>query len=416
MMRPNNGKETIKFLANVPTHNRPPNDLKTDNVTMPFAPFNLFDSFNRPLAIFPILPFCLLALSCPMFITGLGTAAPQQRFTQKECWDVFSASELSRQLDSRSRAIIKKVLTGNNGIISRHLALDRVDEAFQVTPDILHARYTKHAPRLATQAAERALADAATDRNKIDALLISTCTGYLCPGLTSYVGESLGLRADVLNLDLVGQGCAAALPNLTTAHALLASGRCKHVLSICVEVCSAALYFENDAGVLISACIFGDGAGAAVLSNVANGKRGIEWKTSGSLLAPNDRDLLRFEQKAGMLRNVLTPQVPALAAKHAAKVFEDVLTRSHVSRDNVNGWALHPGGRDVLLALHESLGITQHDTRWSESVLGEYGNLSSASLFFVLEAALADSAPSGHWWMSSFGAGFSCHGALLEVS
>jgi predicted naringenin-chalcone synthase len=351
-----------------------------------------------------------------MFITGLGTAAPQQRFTQRECWDVFSASDLSRQLDSRSRAIVKKVLTGNNGIVSRHLSLDRVDEAFQVTPDILHDRYSKHAPVLATQAAEHALADAATDRKEIDALLISTCTGYLCPGLTSYVGERLALRADVLNLDLVGQGCAAALPNLTTANALLESRRCKHVLSICVEVCSAALYFENDAGVLISACIFGDGAGAAILSNIANGKRGIEWKTSGSFLAPNDRDLLRFEQKAGMLRNVLTPEVPALAAKHAARVFEDVLTRANVTRGNVKGWLLHPGGRDVLLALQESLGISQHDTRWSESVLREYGNLSSASLFFVLEAALADSAPKGNWWMSSFGAGFSCHGALLEVS
>lgn len=351
-----------------------------------------------------------------MFITGLGTATPQHRFTQKECWDVFSTSELSRQLDSRSRAIVKKVLTGNNGIVSRHLALDRVNEAFEVTPDILHARYVKHAPVLATQSAERALAVAGSDRKDIDALLISTCTGYLCPGLTSYVGERLGLRPDILNLDLVGQGCAAALPNLTTAQALLGSGRCKHVLSICVEVCSAALYFENDAGVLISACIFGDGAGAAVLSNVANGKRSIEWKTSGSFLAPNDRDLLRFEQKAGMLRNVLTPQVPALAAKHAANVFDEVLTRSKVPRGNVKGWLLHPGGRDVLLALHESLGINQHDTRWSESVLREFGNLSSASLFFVLEAALADSAPNGHWWMSSFGAGFSCHGALLEVS
>src|SRR6266436_6404807 len=280
------GKETVKFLATLddPTRHSLPDDLKTENVTMPFAPFNLFNSFNlfnRPPAIFPILPFCLLALSCPMFITGLGTAAPQQRFTQKECWDVFSASNLSRQLDSRSRAIVKKVLTGNNGIVSRHLVLDRVDEAFDVTPDILHARYVKHAPLLATQAAERALADAGTERKQIDALIISTCTGYLCPGLTSYVGERLGLRPDVLNLDLVGQGCGAALPNLTTAHALLDSGRSKHVLSICVEVCSAALFFENDAGVLISACIFGDGAGAAVLSNAAANKR-IEWKTSAS--------------------------------------------------------------------------------------------------------------------------------------
>jgi predicted naringenin-chalcone synthase len=350
-----------------------------------------------------------------MFITGLGTAAPAQRFTQKECWDVFSASELSRRLEPRSRAIVRKVLTGNNGIESRHLALERVNEAFELTPDILHTRYAKNAPLLATQAGERALANAGTDHSEIDALIISTCTGYLCPGLTSYVGELLGLRADVVNLDLVGQGCGAALPNLTTAQALLASGRCQHVLSICVEVCSAALFFDNDAGVLISACLFGDGAGAAVLSNEASGKRMVEYKTGGSLLEPNDRDLLRFEQRAGMLRNVLTPQVPALAAKHAKTVFNDLVGSANISRANIKGWVLHPGGRDVLLALHESLALTQHDTRWSESVLREYGNLSSASLFFVLEAAFADSAPTGYWWMCSFGAGFSCHGALLEV-
>jgi alkylresorcinol/alkylpyrone synthase len=351
-----------------------------------------------------------------MFITGLGTAAPARRYTQKECWEVFSNSELSRQLDARSRAIVRKVLTGNNGIVSRHLVLDRLEEAFDLSPDALHARYTKHAPMLATQAAERALADAGTDRCQIDALLISTCTGYLCPGLTSYVGERLGLRPDVLNLDLVGQGCGAALPNLTTSQALLASGRCKNVLSVCVEVCSAALYFDNDPGVLISACLFGDGAGAAVLSNTPNGKRSIEWKIGGSLLEPNDRDLLRFEQKAGMLRNVLTPQVPALAAKHARTVFQDALARAKLSRSNVNGWVFHPGGRDVLLALQQSLELSQTDTRWSQSVLSEFGNLSSASLFFVLEAAFNDSAPNGHWWMSSFGAGFSCHGALLNVT
>jgi alkylresorcinol/alkylpyrone synthase len=351
-----------------------------------------------------------------MFITGLGTATPARRYAQKECWEVFSDSELSRQLDPRSRAIVRKVLTGNNGIVTRHLVLDRLDEAFDLTPDALHARYTKHAPILATQAAEHALADAGTSPDQIDALLISTCTGYLCPGLTSYVGERLGLRADVLNLDLVGQGCGAALPNLTTANALLASGRCKHVLSVCVEVCSAALYFDNDPGVLISACLFGDGAGAAVLANQPGTRRSIEWKLGGSLLEPGDRDLLRFEQKAGMLRNILTPQVPALAAKHARTVFQDVLSRAKLSRTDVSGWAFHPGGRDVLLALRQGLGLTQADTRWSESVLREFGNLSSASLFFVLQAAFEDSAPNGHWWMCSFGAGFSCHGALLNVT
>jgi predicted naringenin-chalcone synthase len=350
-----------------------------------------------------------------MFITGLGTAAPAQCFAQKECWDAFSESDLGTQLNPRSRAIVKKVLSGRNGIATRHLALDRLDQAFDLAPDALHERFKKNAPLLAAQAAERALTEAQKQPREMDALIISTCTGYLCPGLTSYVSEQLGLRPDVLLLDLVGQGCGAALPNLRTGEALLAAGRCGHVLSICVEVCSAALYFDDDPGVLISACLFGDGAGAAVLSPSPAKNRRIEWKASGSLLKPKDRDLLRFEQKSGMLRNILRPQVPRLAGQYADAVLRDVLAGAKIKSSQITGWVLHPGGRDVLSALREHLRLSAHDVRWSEAVLREYGNLSSSSLFFVLQTALADSAPGRYWWMSSFGAGFSCHGALLEV-
>lgn len=350
-----------------------------------------------------------------MFITGLGTAAPPQRYTQAECWDALQKSERLETLAPRSRAILRKVLTGANGIATRHLAFDHLDEAFDLTPDALHARFIKNAPMLATQAAERALADAKLKPTDIDAIVASTCTGYLCPGLTSYVGERLGLRKNVMPFDLVGQGCAAALPNLRVAEALLAAGRSERVLSVCVEVCSAAFYLDDDVGVLISACLFGDGAGAAVLANAPNGGRRVEWKISGSLLEPTDRDLLRFEQKNGMLRNILAPVVPGLAARHAETVFAETLARANVDRSQVAGWILHPGGRDVLLALREALGLGERDIRWSEAVLREYGNVSSSSVYFVLQHALNDSVPPGLWWMSSFGAGFCCHGALLEV-
>ena len=350
-----------------------------------------------------------------MVITGLGTASPPRRYVQRECWETLQESTHLRRLNPRSRAILKKVLTGDNGIAARHLALDPLSQAFEMTPDALHARFAQHAPALATQAAQRALADAGTQPAEIDALIISTCTGYLCPGLTSYVSPLLGLRQDALMLDLVGQGCGAALPNLRTAEALLAAGRSRRVLSICVEVCSAAFYLDNDPGVLISACLFGDGAGAAVLADAPRGNRRIEWKSSGSLLRPDDRDLLRFEQKNGMLRNILSPRVPELAAQHAGKVLTEVLGRAGVPRSQVAGWVVHPGGRDVLLAMRKELGLGELDLRWSEAVLREFGNLSSPSVFFVLQAAFADSAPNGCWWMSSFGAGFSCHGALLDV-
>ena len=351
-----------------------------------------------------------------MFLIGLGTAAPAQRYAQRECWDAVQRVDTFQRLSARSRAILKKVLCSDNGVATRHLALDSLSEVFQLTPDVLQARFTKHAPALAAEAARRALRDAGCTPPEIDAVIISTCTGYLCPGLTSYVSERLALRPDVFTLDLVGQGCGAALPNLRTAEALIAGKRADRVLSVCVEVCSAAIFLDDDPGVLISACLFGDGAGAAVLAGKPGaGTRRVEWKFGSSCLAPEKRDTLRFGHKNGMLRNMLSLQVPQIAGDEAAKLFAETLANAEVKREQVAGWVLHTGGRDVLLSLRDKLELAEADIRHSTAVLREYGNISSPTVFFVLDRALHDAVPDGLWWMSAFGAGFSCHGALLQV-
>jgi len=351
-----------------------------------------------------------------MFVNAIGTALPPRRYTKSECWDAFASSAWFDRLDARARTVAKMVLTRNNGIEARHLALESLDEVFAIDPDTLQRRYVQHAPRLAAEAGARALARAGIAADAIDAVIVTTCTGYLCPGLSGYVLEALGLRAGVLGFDLVGQGCAGALPNWQVANALLAGQQAEHVLSICVEVCSAAMYLDNDPGVLISACLFGDGAGAAVLSRQrpAAGRR-IEWRGSRSLTKPESRDSLRFEQRGGLLRNILTREVPRLAGEHAEQVLSDLLRGVGVEREAISAWILHAGGRDVLFALQDSLGVASEDLRYSRTTLREYGNLSSAFVYFVLDAALADGAPGGYWWMSSFGAGFTCHGALLAV-
>ena len=351
-----------------------------------------------------------------MFLSGLGTATPAMRYTQSECWDALVASNQLPTLDSRSQAILRKVLRGNNGICSRFLAFNDLSEAFELSPDALDARFAKHAPAVAAQAGGRALADAGISGRDIDAVIISTCTGYLCPGLTSYVTELLDLRTDILALDMVGQGCGAALPNMRTGEALIEAGRASRVLSICVEICSAAMYLDNDPGVLISACLFGDGAGAAVLTaDPLPGRRHIQWKSAGTLLNAGDRDELRFEKRRGMLRNILSPAVPELAAKHADAVLTERLEYEGLARQDISAWILHAGGREILSAIRQRLELTEDDTRWSAAILRDHGNVSSPCVYFVLQAALREQAPGGFWWMTSFGAGFSCHGALLEV-
>ncbi len=351
-----------------------------------------------------------------MYFRGIGTATPPGRYTKAQCYEAFRKSDWFAKLDARSHFIAGRVLQRDNGMEARHLALDSLDEVFTIEPDTLARRFAEHAPALATQAAERALAQAGLAARDIDAVVVSTCTGYLCPGLSGHVVQRLGLRRDVLAFDLVGQGCAAALPNLQLGRSLLESRAAAHVLSVCVEVCSAAMYLDDDPGVLISACLFGDGAGAAVLSGAPRpGGPRVAWKDSMSLLQPEQREALRFEQRDGMLRNILTRAVPALAAEHAQRILDVVLARAGLQPGDIRNWILHAGGRDVLLELQGRLGLSPHDLRYSAAMLREYGNLSSAFVYFVLQAALADHAAPGWWWLGSFGAGFSCHGALLQV-
>ncbi len=351
-----------------------------------------------------------------MFLSAIGTALPAHRYNKEQCWEAFAASPWFARLSPRAHTVAKTVLRRDNGIEERWLAVESLNEVFAIDPDTLNRRFALHAPRLAAKAAQQALGRAALNAPAIDAVIVTTCTGYLCPGLSGYVIELLGLRPKVLAFDLVGQGCAGALPNWQIASALLESHQCEHVLSICVEVCSAAMYLDDDPGVLISACLFGDGAGAAVLSRQApHQRRQVEWRETVSLTNPAARESLRFEHRAGMLRNILTRQVPQLAAEHADEVFKDAISRAGIKRDEINGWIFHAGGRDVLLALAQRFDLSSDALRYSREALRQYGNLSSAFVYFVLDAALADGAPGGWWWMSSFGAGFTCHGALLAV-
>ncbi|HJS88558.1 MAG TPA: 3-oxoacyl-[acyl-carrier-protein] synthase III C-terminal domain-containing protein [Steroidobacteraceae bacterium] len=352
-----------------------------------------------------------------MYLNGIGTATPPARFTKLDCWEAFRRSEWFERLSERTRVLARAILLSENGMEARRLAVGSLAEVFRIEPDTLHRRFLDNAPQLATRAAASALDEAGLAAAEIDALVVSTCTGYLCPGLSGYLIERLGLGMRTPAFDLVGQGCAAALPNMGLARALLGSGQgCRNVLSVCVEVSSAAMYLDDDPGVMVSACLFGDGAGAAVLSNsAAAGRRRILWQDSESLLDPSRREALMFDQQGGMLRNVLTRPVPDLAAQSVAQVLERVLGRAGLQSSQVRAWILHAGGRDVLRALEQRLRLQPGDLRYSAQVLREYGNLSSAFVYFVLQAALMQGAAGGWWWLGSFGAGFSCHGALLKV-
>ena len=133
-----------------------------------------------------------------MYLNAMGTALPPRRYTKSDCWQAFSQSDWFERLDPRSRAVVKTVLERDNGIEERRLALETLEEVFAIDPDTLQRRFAQHAPLLAAEAGRQALERAGLAAAAIDAVIVSTCTGYLCPGLSGYVVERLGLRPDVL--------------------------------------------------------------------------------------------------------------------------------------------------------------------------------------------------------------------------
>ncbi len=344
-----------------------------------------------------------------MHLHALATAVPPATFTQAECWELAQRSNVRSRLKKRSMLILQTILRGEHGIANRHFAAPDIEHVFDLTADQLNTIFRAEAPKLAGRALTAALTQAGFKPAELDALLICTCSGYLCPGVTSYVAEQLGLQPNAFLQDLVGLGCGAAIPTLRAASHILAAQPNATVACVAVEICSAAFYLDDDPGVLISACLFSDGAAATIWRATPGptGLRAFDFKT---LHLPADRDKLRFEQRDGKLRNLLHRSVPELAAAAVGKLWADRGPRP------VSGVVAHPGGRDVLEAIAPV--VAPHSLDASTRTLAANGNMSSPSVLFALEEALKTARPdaSGDFWLVSFGAGFSAHSCRLGPS
>jgi len=334
-----------------------------------------------------------------MYLWGLAGANPAFSLSQRECWDLVQRAPLFSGLSTRSGSILRKVLLGAGGIERRHFALRDLEAVFGMDAGDLNRAFEREAPALALKAVAPALERAGVLPSEVDALYVCTCTGYLCPGLSSYIAEGLSLDEGVVLSDLVGVGCGAAVPLLRQVQHHLAADPGATVVSVAVEICSAAFFLDNDPGVLISLCLFGDGASAGVWRSAPpQGRSAFRVGSFQSLHLPGDRELLRFENSGGKLRNRLHKSVPERAASAVARLRERADPESRV--------VAHAGGRDVLEAIEARLQLPPIET--SREVLANFGNMSSPSVLFALERALKVEEDS-HWWATSFGAGFSAH-------
>ena len=342
-------------------------------------------------------------------ILGIETAVPSLSITQKEA---YACAAQKQGIKSSTLKWYERFM-GDRGIETRHFALDRVEEVLEESRDASHERFRKGATQIGAEALRKILERSGVKPESLDGLVVTTCTGYLCQGLTSYISEVLGLRADLFAMDLAGLGCGAALPALRAADQYLSTHPESYVAVVSVEICSAAIYWDDTIDLILSNSIFGDGAAACLLTNVA-GRRGFSLASFSSVLWPQYREDLRFKTQDGRLRNVISRNVPAVAARAVQSLMADLMSRSPVGKWRA---AVHPGGRLILDEIEKNVTALEGKLERSRSVLRRYGNMSSPSVLFVLKDILELDRPGAEEaiLLFAFGAGFSAYGALLRM-
>jgi alkylresorcinol/alkylpyrone synthase len=348
----------------------------------------------------------------PPAIVSLATSTPPFRYRQTELLayaeGVYKSPAVRRRLAGFFGEAIEE-----RALAIPDLAAFRADEA----PGERNRRYREWAVRLGAEAAGRCLGRAGLGVDDIDAVVTTSCTGYACPGLDTRILEALGFRGgQVERANLLGMGCASALSALQRAHDFVAAHPGGRALVVATEVCSTTYHLdEEDLGTVVGNAIFADGAAAAV---VAEAPRGIALRGFASDVRPEHRRIMGYdnERPDGLLKLYLARDVPAVAGEMVRAVVTRLLERARLDPEDVSAWLLHAGGRRVIDVAQRGLGLADEQVLMSREVLRTNGNLSSATVLFVLEETLRrrPPAPGSHAVMVAVGPGFCAEGAWLS--
>ncbi|MFZ0427070.1 MAG: type III polyketide synthase [Acidobacteriota bacterium] len=249
-------------------------------------------------------------------------------------------------------------------------------------------KFEQHAGALACRACEEALSRAGLSASAVTHLIVVTCTGFYAPGIDYDVMVGLGLRSDLQRIQIGFMGCHAVLNALGVAQALVASDPDARVLIVSVELCSLHFQYGWDADHVVSNSLFADGAGALVIGGGEPESGGTQHWTCiahGSDLVPDSADAMTWRIGDAGFQMTLSARVPELIERNLAHSLERWLRKYDCSLSQIRSWAVHPGGPRILTATEKALGLPPEALQISRSVLSGNGNMSSATMTFLLD-------------------------------
>lgn len=345
-------------------------------------------------------------------INGIGTAVPPHDVHQ-----AFLDSVASNFKDDRTGRVFERMVE-RAGIKSRYSFLEPVvlDDGRIADKQGFYgpgrwpgtaarmSRYEATAPVLALQALDALGID--NERDRITHLVVCSCTGFVAPGLDQLIVKAAGLNPGVERTVVGFMGCYAAVTSLRLAHHIVRSEPAARVLVVTVELCTLHFQQSSDVEQILSMLLFGDGCAAALVSADRTGLALQDFRAA-TIEDSNDAITWRIGEQGFDMH--LSGTVPgriarALALQVGRNDGEGLLRGSQP--EDYDLWAVHAGGRSILDAVETAFRLPADALNWSRGVLNDFGNMSSATLMFVLERILRDGATRGTPAARGFGVAF----------
>ncbi len=331
-------------------------------------------------------------------VHAIAAAVPFARLPQAETRDLFLAQPGVDRLTARligaafdqSAIDFRYSVIGSSGARSEVFAGDEEQLRSPSTGE-RNAVYRREAPQLFAAAARAAIAESGFDVAEVTHVVTASCTGFFAPGPEFLLVKDLGLRPSTERYHLGFMGCSAAFPALRAATRISAAQPGSVVLVVCAELCSIHIRPSSDPEQIVASAVFGDGAAAAVVSSAPPRAGNSTLAVGGFTTAvtsegEEDMDWTIGDQGFEMR---LTAQVPRIVGREIAGVVGTMLGGADPLTE-IEEWAVHPGGRSVLDRVQSGLGLPDAAMRHSRAILREFGNMSSATILFILRRILKD--------------------------
>ncbi|AFL82163.1 putative naringenin-chalcone synthase [Aequorivita sublithincola DSM 14238] len=319
-----------------------------------------------------------------------------------------------RDQDERYKRKVVKIMEGA-GVDKRGSIMDPIEVFINPSFGSRNDIYAREIKKMGKQCLEKALNKAGWKPTDLDYIITVSCTGIMIPSVDAYLINELKMRQDVMRLPVTEMGCAAGVSGIIYAHNFLKANPGKRAALVAIEAPSATFQIDDfSMANIVSTAIFGDGAACVLLSS--------REEDEGPEII--DEEMFHFYDATGMmgfklvdtgLQMILDKEVPDKIAEHFPAIIHPFLEKNNLTIEDVDHLIFHPGGRKIVETVEELFGSLGKDITDTKEVLRLYGNMSSATVLFVLERFMDKKPKNGSYGlMLSFGPGFSAQRVLLK--